>query len=81
MDRTKSLVGITESHGYLHDIPQERRLELFYSLTLRFQYPFFTSQEDPPTHSSSYKHSLFLPRVPGLEQKQVLPILILKPNN
>lgn len=79
MDRTEPLVGIAESHGYLHDILQEMRLELFYSLTLRFQSTFFPLQGGSPTHSSSYSTSPFLPGVTGLEQKQVLPIWILKP--
>lgn len=79
MDRTESLVGMAESHGYLHYILQEMRLGLLYSLTLRFQ-SHSSLCRGSPTHSSSYSTSLFLPGVAGLEQKQVLPIRILKPH-
>lgn len=84
MDHTRSLEGIPESHGYLHHVLEEMRLELFYSLTLRFQSTFFPSEDgrSPSPHpSSSYNCSLFLHEVLGLEQKQMLPILTFKPNN
>lgn len=48
MDRAESLVGIAESHGYLHYILQEMRPGLLYSLTMRFRSTFFPLQGGPP---------------------------------